>query len=198
MPGYWKREDLTREAFDEDGFYRIGDAGRPTDPDDLTRGLEFDGRIAEDFKLLTGTWVHVGVLRVKAIAAGAPAIQDVVVTGPCGSDSGLLLCPNEAASRGLCPDMPADAPLARVLADARVRAVVARALARLAEQATGATNRPARALILAEPPSIDANEITDKGYLNQRAVLTRRAHEAQRLYAEPADPAVILPAHASA
>jgi len=198
MPGYWKREDLTREAFDEDGFYRIGDAGRPTDPDDLTRGLEFDGRIAEDFKLLTGTWVHVGVLRVKAIAAGAPAIQDVVVTGPNRPDIGLLVFPNEAGCRGLCPDLPADAPLARVLADARVRAVVARALARLAEQATGATNRPARALILAEPPSIDANEITDKGYLNQRAVLTRRAHEVERLYAEPADPAVILPAHASA
>jgi feruloyl-CoA synthase len=198
MPGYWKREDLTREAFDEDGFYRIGDAGRPTDPDDLTRGLEFDGRIAEDFKLLTGTWVHVGGLRVKAIAAGAPAIQDVVVTGPNRPDIGLLVFPNEAGCRGLCPDLPADAPLARVLADARVRAVVARALARLAEQATGATNRPARALILAEPPSIDANEITDKGYLNQRAVLTRRAHEVERLYAEPADPAVILPAHASA
>lgn len=191
-PGYWKREDLTRAAFDEDGFYCIGDAGKLTDPNDPSKGIEFDGRIAEDFKLLTGTWVHVGSVRVSAIAAGAPVIQDVVVTGPNRPDIGLLVFPNEAACRALCPDL-ANAPLAEVVADPRVRARVAAALDRLAAAATGSTNRVARALILAEPPSIDANEITDKGYINQRAVLTRRAALVDKLYAEPLDPEVIVP-----
>jgi len=189
-PGYWKRDDLTRAAFDEDGFYCVGDAGRLTDPNDPSKGIEFDGRIAEDFKLTSGTWVHVSDVRVNAIAAGAPAIQDVVVVGPNRDEIGLLLFPNEAACRRLCPDL-AHAPLATLIADPRVRQCAAAALQTLAAQATGATNRPTRALILGEPPSIDANEITDKGYINQRAVLTRRAELVERLYATPTDPTVI-------
>ena len=192
MPGYWKREDLTRAAFDEDGFYCIGDAGRLTDPDDPSKGIEFDGRIAEDFKLTSGTWVHVGGLRVKAIAAGAPVIQDVVVTAPNRPEIGLLVFPNEAACRQLCADLPSDTPLATLITDPRVRARVAGALETLAADATGSTNRATRALILAEPASIDANEITDKGYINQRAVLTRRAALVDRLYAEPTDREVIV------
>ncbi|HEX9810680.1 MAG TPA: feruloyl-CoA synthase [Burkholderiales bacterium] len=190
-PGYWKRDDLTRAAFDADGFYRIGDAGRLTDPNDPAKGVEFDGRIAEDFKLTSGTWVHVGDLRVKAIAAGAPVIQDVAVVGPNRADIGLLVFPNEAACRRLCDDLPDTTPLADLISDARVSDCVARALQALAAQATGASNRPTRALIMEEPASIDANEITDKGYVNQRAVLTRRAALIERLYADPPDPAVI-------
>ncbi len=190
-PGYWKRDDLTHAAFDADGFYRIGDAGRLTDPNDPGKGVEFDGRIAEDFKLSSGTWVHVGDLRVKAIAAGAPVVQDVAVVGPNRAEIGLLVFPNEAACRRLCADLPGAATLADLIADARVRDCVARALQTLAAQASGATNRPTRALIMEEPASIDANEITDKGYINQRAVLTRRAVMIEQLYTEPASPTVI-------
>jgi feruloyl-CoA synthase len=190
-PGYWKRDDLTRAAFDEDGFYRVGDAGKLTDPSDSGKGVEFDGRIAEDFKLSSGTWVHVSNVRVNAIAAGAPVVQDAVVVGPNRDEIGLLIFPNEAACRRLCGDLPASTPLAMLAADPRVRDCVAQALDTLAAQATGGTTRPTRALILDEPPSIDANEITDKGYINQRAVLERRSALVERLYAEPRDTAVI-------
>jgi feruloyl-CoA synthase len=191
-PGYWKRDDLTRAAFDEDGFYCVGDAGRLTDPKDPAKGVEFDGRVAEDFKLSSGTWVHVSDVRVRTIAAGAPVIQDVVVVGPNRAEIGLLVFPNEVGCRRFCPDLPASAPLATLIAEPRVRDCVAAALETLAAQATGSANRPARALIMEEPASIDANEITDKGYINQRAVLARRAALIERLYAHAPDAAVIV------
>jgi feruloyl-CoA synthase len=190
-PGYWQRPDLTREAFDEEGFYRIGDAGRFADPDDPARGIEFDGRIAEDFKLMSGVWVHVGALRIKALAALAPLAQDIVVAGHDREEAGFLVFANPAGCRGLCPDLPADAPLELVLADARVVARLRDGLAQLKREGGGSSTYATRALLMAEPPSIDANEITDKGYINQRAVLARRAALVERLYAEPADPAVI-------
>jgi feruloyl-CoA synthase len=194
-PGYFKRPELTAAAFDAEGFYKIGDAGRLADPDDPSRGVVFDGRIAEDFKLLSGTWVHVGSLRVRAIAALAPVAQDVVVAGHDRASVGLLVFPNPAGCASLCPDLPAGTPLATLLADARVRARVAAGLAELARDGRGSSNYATRALLLAEPPSIDANEITDKGYINQRAVLTRRAAAVERLYADPRAPEVIeLPA----
>ncbi|MEW5888260.1 MAG: hypothetical protein AB1768_04315 [Pseudomonadota bacterium] len=191
-PGYWKRPDLTRAAFDEEGFYKIGDAGRFADADDPAKGLEFDGRIAEDFKLMSGVWVHVGALRVKALAELAPAAQDIVVTGHDREEVGFLIFANPAGCRSLCPELPADAPLAQVLRDARVVEHVRRGLVRLAEDGGGSSLHASRALLMEEPPSIDANEITDKGYINQRAVLERRAALVDRLYADPPGDDVIV------
>ena len=189
-PGYFRREDLTSAAFDDDGFYKIGDAGRLADPEDPAKGIEFDGRIAEDFKLMPGTWVHVGGLRVKAIAAAAPVVQDLVVTGHDREEVGALMFANPAGCAGLCPDLPAGTPLATLIARHEVRETVRAALRRLAEESTGSSTRFARALLMDEPPSIDANEITDKGYINQRAVLLRRAALVARLY-DDTDPDVI-------
>jgi feruloyl-CoA synthase len=194
-PGYWKRADLTRAAFDEDGFYRIGDAGKFADPEDPARGLEFDGRIAEDFKLMSGTWVHVGPLRVRAIAAASPAVQDAVVTGHGREEVGLLVFPNVAGCRSLCPGVPADAALPALVRRPEVRGRIAAALGALAAEAAGSSRTPARALFLEEPPQIDAGEITDKGYINQRAVLERRADAVERLYADPPAADVILAKH---
>ncbi len=190
-PGYWKRPDLTREAFDEDGFYRIGDAGRFADPDHPEKGIEFDGRIAEDFKLSSGIWVRVGELRVKALSLLAPVAQDIVVAGHDREEVGFLVFASPPGCRGLCPDLPADAPLEQVLADARVVAHMRAGMAKLKQEGGGSSTYASRALLMAEPPSIDANEITDKGYINQRAVLSRRAALVGQLYAQPADAAVI-------
>ncbi len=173
-PGYWKRPDLTAASFDEEGFYRIGDAVRFVDPEQPAEGLLFDGRVAEDFKLDSGTWVSVGMLRVNAIAALAPVAQDVVVTGQDRPEIGFLIFPNLAACRSVAADLAPDAPTEELLADPAVRAAVARGLAKLREAGGGSSSYATRALLLAEPPSIDRGEITDKGYLNQRAVLTNR------------------------
>ena len=183
-PGYWKRDDLTRAAFDEEGFYMIGDAGRFADPDDPAKGIEFDGRIAEDFKLMSGTWVHVGSLRVKALGALAPVAQDIVVAGHDREEIGFLVFPNVAACRALCPDFPADAPLGQVLADSRVVECVQAGMRQLAAAGTGSSTFATRALLMEEPPSIDAGEITDKAYINQRAVLTRRDELLRQLYSK--------------
>ena len=178
-PGYYKRDDLTRAAFDEEGYYRIGDAVKFADPSSPDRGIVFDGRVAEDFKLATGTWVHVGAVRVKLIAAGDPVIQDAVITGHDRNEIGALVFLNPAAVK----DMPAEA----------VRAKVAGALRKLAsETGSGSSTHPVRVILMSEPPSIDANEITDKGYINQRAVLERRTELVARLYA--GGPDVIIPA----
>jgi feruloyl-CoA synthase len=195
-PGYWRRADLTRAAFDAEGFYRIGDAGRFADPEDPLKGLEFDGRIAEDFKLMSGTWVPVGMLRVRAIAAAAPIAQDIVIAGHDREEVGLLVFPNPAGCRALCPGLGADASLATLIAQPEVRGRLADALRTLAGESTGSATRPTRALFLAEPPQIDAGEITDKGYVNQRAVLERRAEAVRTLFAEPPGPEVILPSRA--
>ncbi|MGH8687937.1 MAG: feruloyl-CoA synthase, partial [Burkholderiales bacterium] len=148
-PGYFRREDLTRAAFDEEGFYRIGDAMKFADPAAPSKGLVFDGRVAEDFKLSSGTWVHVGAVRVRLIAAGNPIIQDVVITGHDRNEVGALVFLS---------------PAAKDLAPGAVRAKIASALKALAAEG-GSSMHPTRALVLAEPPSIDANEITDKGYM---------------------------------
>jgi len=177
-PGYYGRDDLTRAAFDEEGFYKIGDALKFVDPADPVKGLVFDGRVAEDFKLATGTWVHVGAVRVKLISAGNPLIQDAVITGHDRDLVGALVFLNPAAAAGVTPEA--------------ARAAIAEALRKLAaESGPGSSTHPVRALVLSEPPSIDANEITDKGYINQRAVLERRAALVERLYASPADPEVV-------
>jgi feruloyl-CoA synthase len=167
-PGYFRRDDLTRAAFDGEGYYRIGDAMRFADASQPRQGLVFDGRVAEDFKLSTGTWVHVGTVRVKLIDAGKPFIQDAVITGQDRDEVGALVFLS---------------PAARDLAPEALRAQLAGALAALAAEG-GSSTHPVRLLVLEEPPSIDANEITDKGYINQRAVLGRRAELVEKLHAK--------------
>ena len=190
-PGYWKRPDLTRAAFDEEGFYRIGDAGRLTDPADPSKGIEFGGRVTEEFKLASGTWVQVGALRIKAIAALAPVAQDLVVCGHDRDEVGFLVFPSVAGCRGLAPELPLDAPMQALLEHPAVRARLKEGMAQLKRDGGGTSTYATRALLLEEPPQIDAGEITDKGYINQRAVLERRAKLVEQLYANPPGAEVI-------
>jgi feruloyl-CoA synthase len=178
-PGYYKRDDLTRAAFDEEGFYRIGDALRLADGNEPSRGLTFDGRVAEDFKLTTGTWVHAGAVRVKLIAAGNPVIQDAVITGHDRDEVGALIFLNPVATKDMSPET--------------LRARIGQALNTLVTEG-GSSTHPTRAIIAQEPPSIDANEITDKGYINQRAVLERRAALVAKLHQQPLPDDVITAA----
>ncbi len=187
--GYWRAPELTAKAFDDEGFYRLGDTFTFADPADATRGLLFGGRIAEDFKLATGTWVNVGPLRAAVMEQLAPLARDAAIAGHDRSDIGLLIFPDLAACRRLACDPALDD--AALIRDPRVIAEFRARLARLAAAATGSSNRIARALLLAEPPSLDAGEITDKGSLNQRAVLARRAAAVEALYAAPPAPHVI-------
>jgi len=174
-PGYWKAHDLTTQAFDADGFYLIGDAVKFADPDRPELGLFFDGRVAEDFKLNSGTWVSVGTLRVAGIAALAPLAQDIVVSGHGGDDVRFLVFPNIVACRAHA-GLPDSADMSEVIGHDKVRAAIASGLAKLrAQSGGGSSGHATRALLLAEPASVDGGEITDKGYINQRAVLTRRA-----------------------
>jgi feruloyl-CoA synthase len=197
-PGFWRQAALTRQSFDEDGFYRSGDAVRFLDPADPQQGLAFDGRIAEDFKIDSGTWVSVGPLRAQIIAAGAPYVQDVVIAGHDRREVTALVIPHLDSCRKLCADLPAAAPLAQIAAHPAVRAVVQRVLDSLGRASTGAANRVARAILLDEPPSIDRGEITDKGSINQRAALAHRAGLVEALYAEPPGPRVIAAQHEGA
>jgi feruloyl-CoA synthase len=184
-PGYWRQPELTRAAFDEEGYYRIGDALRFDDRAQPQNGLVFDGRLAEDFKLSSGTWASVGVLRARFIALGAPLVQDVVVTGEGRDYLTVLVFPRLDDCRALCPDLPPAAAAVEVLSHPAVRRRFQDLLARLAGDATGSASRIERALLLELPPSIDADEITDKGSINQRAVLERRAALVDELYAQP-------------
>lgn len=172
-PGYWRNPEATREVFDEEGFFRTGDAVLWIDENNPDLGLKFDGRIAEDFKLATGTFVSVGPLRAKIIAAGAPYVQDAVITGLNRNEVGALLFPTQAV-RKLAPHLSADAPMKEVLHSAAVQDHFQGVLDALARQATGSANRVARVALLDEPPSIDIGEVTDKGSINQRAVLKHR------------------------
>jgi feruloyl-CoA synthase len=156
-PGYWRDLARTRAAFDEEGFYLTGDAARLADPADPNGGVVFDGRLGENFKLSSGTWVNVGELRVAAIAAGAPAIEDCVVAGHDRDEVTLLVFPSLAGCRTLCPHLPADAPAANLLAERTVRAALAAGLRAHNARTRGSSMRIARALLMAEPPSIDAN-----------------------------------------
>jgi feruloyl-CoA synthase len=171
-PGYWQAPELTADAFDEEGFFKSGDAVTWIDPNNIHLGLKFDGRIAEDFKLATGTFVSVGPLRAKIIAAGAPYVQDAVITGLNMKEVGALLftTPKVRDLAGL----PAHTSLPEVLAHPKVLAHFQSVLNHLAASATGSANRVARLLLLAQPPSIDKGEVTDKGSINQRAVLKHR------------------------
>jgi feruloyl-CoA synthase len=167
-PGYWRQEEITRAAFDEEGFYKLGDALLFIDESKPDLGFSFDGRLAEDFKLSSGTWVSVGPLRAKFLHRAAPFAKDVIVAGHDRDDVTVLIVPDIDACRGL--DL--SSKFREILED-------------LAREGTGSSNRVTRAIVLTEPLSMDAHEITDKGSVNQRSVLNNRAALVEDLYASP-------------
>jgi feruloyl-CoA synthase len=186
-PGYYREPELTTATFDEEGFYRSGDAVRLIDEQDPNQGLMFDGRIAENFKLLTGTWVAAGTLRTRLLSA-ARILTDAVICGQDADYVSALAWINQAEARkllGATDDVPID--------DVRIREHLAKALADLGA-GTGSASRVERLMLLRTPPSLDAGEITDKGYLNQRRCLQCRAAEVAQLYATDPSPDVIRPA----
>jgi feruloyl-CoA synthase len=191
-PGYFGRPDLTKTAFDDEGFYCIGDAGVFVDPEDPIQGIIFAGRVVEDFKLTTGTFVHVGSLRTDAIAAATPVVQDALVTGQDRPYVGLLAWPNLHACRQIVGNP--DASYENVVKHPEVLACLKRGLEAHNKSCDGASSRRiARAMLMVEPASIDGNELTDKGYINQRAGLERRAALVERLYAEhPGEDVIVL------
>ena len=191
-PGYWRQEELTRKAFDEEGFYSFGDSVRFIDPNDVNAGFAFDGRLAEDFKMSTGTWVNVGPLRARVIAHFAPLVRDAVITGHDRDEIGMLAVPDVDACRALAQNLSPAAPVSTVLGHPAVTAWMAERLASFAADAGGSSKQIVRAMLLEDPPSLDALEVTDKGSLNQRAVLRRRALLVDELYA--GSPRVILAA----
>jgi feruloyl-CoA synthase len=175
-PGYWRQDELTRAAFDEEGFYKLGDALRFVDENHPRKGFVFDGRIAEDFKLSTGTWVSVGPLRARFLSHFAPYVQDVVIAGHDRDYVAALVFPDLNACRRISPDG------IEVLGSAAIRSVFEALLKEFARTSTGSSNRIVSMILLDTPPSIDAHEITDKGSLNQRAVLQNRADVVEELY----------------
>jgi feruloyl-CoA synthase len=189
--GYWKREDQTKANFDEEGFYKSGDAVRLADPNDPNKGLIFDGRLAEDFKLTSGTWVQLGTLRVAAIAACSPVVQDMVICGEGREHIGVLAWLNAAGAAKIAGVEPAT-PLSELSKHPKVLEHVASALKKWNATQSGISTKVARAILLTDTPSIDANEITDKGYINQRAALERRAAEVERLFAAKTEAGVIV------
>jgi feruloyl-CoA synthase len=189
-PGYWRQPEFTAKAFDEEGFYRLGDAFKFADPNDLRQGLLFDGRIAEDYKLSTGTWVSVGPLRSRFIDHCAPYVRDVVFAGADRDANGVLVFPDVAACRKLA-GLDADATPAAIISSLKVRETFKSLLQSLAATSPGSSTRIERAILMAEPPSMDKAEMTDKGSINQRAVLRNRAALVDELYATPLSSAVI-------
>jgi feruloyl-CoA synthase len=186
-PGYWRQPDLTAKVFDDEGFYRMGDALKWVDEHDVRKGLFFDGRVAEDFKLVTGTWVSVGPLRARIIQHCAPFVRDVVVAGRDRDDIAILIFPDLDALSTIAPA----GTLKEMASHPQVRSRFQAMLDDIARMATGSSNHVKRAVILDEPPSADANEVTDKGSINQRAVLDHRAALVEEIYLEP-PPAHVL------
>ncbi|HTQ14745.1 MAG TPA: AMP-binding protein [Rhizomicrobium sp.] len=187
-PGYHRRPDLTKAAFDAEGYYSLGDAAKFVDESDPEKGLVFDGRVTEDFKLDSGTWVSVGTLRAQAVAAASPLIQDCVV---CGQDKpyvALLAWPSILA---LKPLADGEGDPAKLVANPRVREAVREKFAAHNKAAPGSSTRVKRVLLMTEPPSVDGHEITDKGYINQRATMERRKALVDLLYTNPAPPEAI-------
>ena len=182
MDGYYEEPEKNAETFDDEGFMKTGDAVCFADPDRLESGLQFDGRIGEDFKLLSAVWVQSARLRLGAMPALAGLAQDIVITGENRADLGLLVFPD--------PQLGLQAGDDGTIQDAHYCAKIRSVLAKLAETATGSSNRIVRAIVLGEPPSVKAHEITAKGNLNNNAVLRHRAGFVERLY-DDSDPATI-------
>lgn len=195
MNGYWRASDIDQEVFDEEGDYRSGDAVRFFDPERPELGLMFDGRIAEDFKLSSGTFVSVGPLRAGIVSSGAPYVQDAVLTGMNRDDVGLLIFPRVDECRRLAR-LDLSASVQDVISAPAVREFFISLMQRLNSDATGSATVIARMRILDAPPSLDLGEVTDKGSINQRAVLTHRTSLVDEMYtADGVDPAVILAQH---
>jgi feruloyl-CoA synthase len=180
-PGYWRQPELTAKAFDEEGFYKFGDALKPADPGDLHAGFDFDGRIAEDFKLASGTWVSVGPLRARFIAACAPLVRDVVIAGINRDEVSALVILDLDGCRLINPTLPLD-DLALTASDSLIRDAFRERFAKFLAISTGSSTRITRAILLDTPVSIDLGEITDKGSINQRAVLEARSRLIEQLY----------------
>lgn len=188
MAGYHNDPKRNAEAFDEEGFYKLGDAAKFVDPDDPAQGLVFDGRVTEDFKLSSGTWVSVGTLRPDLVAACSPLIHDAVIVGQDKPYVSVLMWPSPAALAKLTNQFNGDA----AKAFGALAHQAAERLAAFNATAGGSSRRVARALMMSEPPSIDAGEITDKGYVNQRLTLERRANLVAALYQDPAPAGVMV------
>ncbi len=182
-PGYWRAPALTAQAFDDEGYFKSGDAVRVLDSHNPTLGLAFDGRIAEDFKLITGTWVSVGPLRGALIARGAPYVQDAVITGHDRDSLGALIIPHLDSCRKCVPALAPTASMEEVLSTDAVRDRFVQLVSEMKRDASASSNRIVRAMLLAEPLSLDKGEVTDKGSVNQRAVLSNRSALVDALYA---------------
>jgi feruloyl-CoA synthase len=189
-PGYWRQPELTAAAFDEEGFYKFGDALKPVDPDDFSAGFDFDGRIAEDFKLASGTWVSVGPLRARFVAACAPMVRDVVIAGINRDEVSALVILDLDGCRLINPALPPD-DLAAAASDPLIRAAFRDRFQKLLANATGSSTRITRAVLLDTPLSIDRGEVTDKGSINQRAVIEHRSGLIDLLYS-PTPPAHVI------
>jgi feruloyl-CoA synthase len=190
MPGYWRQPELSAAAFDDEGFYKFGDAIKPANPDNFDEGFDFDGRISEDFKLSSGTWVSVGPLRARFVAACAPLVRDVVIAGINRDHLAALVILDLDGCRSLNPALPAG-DIAAAASDAAIRAAFRERLAKFMAASTGSSTRITRAILLDTPLSIDLGEVTDKGSVNQRAVLEHRAAVVDGLYAAAPSPQVI-------
>jgi feruloyl-CoA synthase len=180
-PGYWRQPELTAAAFDDEGFYKLGDAIKPVDPEDFSAGFDFDGRIAEDFKLASGTWVSVGPLRARLIAACAPLVRDVVIAGINRDEVSALVILDLDGCRLINPSLPAD-DLVAAACDSLIRDAFRERLTKFLATSTGSSTRIARAVLIDTPLSIDRGEVTDKGSINQRAVLDHRSRLIEELY----------------
>src|SRR5215218_4933802 len=189
-PGYWRQPELTAAAFDEEGFYKFGDALKPADPDDLDAGFDFDGRIGEDFKLASGTWVSVGPLRARFIAACAPLVRDVVIAGINRDELSALVVLDLDGCRLINPKLP-PGDLAAAASDPLIRAAFRERFQKLLADATGSSTRIKRAILFDTPLSIDRGEVTDKGSINQRAVIEHRSALIEMIYS-PAPPAQVI------
>ncbi|KWV48791.1 feruloyl-CoA synthase [Bradyrhizobium macuxiense] len=189
-PGYWRQPELTAKAFDEEGFYKFGDALKPADPNNFDAGFDFDGRIAEDFKLASGTWVSVGPLRARFVGTCAPLVRDVVIAGLNRDEISAIVILDLDGCRLINPELTAN-DIAVAAADPKVRAAFRERFARFFGSATGSSNRITRAILLDTPLSIDRGEVTDKGSINQRAVLEHRSGLIETLYA-PVPPASVI------
>jgi feruloyl-CoA synthase len=190
-PGYWRDDALTEAAFDDEGFYRLGDAMRFADPDDPRQGLVFDGRLAEDFKLSTATWVSVGPLRSRILAQAAGIAQEVVIAGHDRAFVGALVFPNLQVCRELI-GAGAETPAAALLSHPAIVSRFTDVFTTLAADSTGSSTFVERAIVLDDPPSMDAREVTDKGSINQKAVLAHRAALVDELYSASPSARVLI------
>src|SRR5215218_6683116 len=190
MPGYWRQPDITASSFDEEGFYKLGDALKPVDPDDLNAGFDFDGRIGEDFKLGSGTWVSVGPLRARFVAACAPLVRDVVIAGINRDELSALVVLDLDGCRVVNPALPSG-DLAAAASDPIIRHAFRERFQKLLADATGSSTRIKRAILFDTPLSIDRGEVTDKGSINQRAVIEHRSALIEMIYS-PAPPAQVI------